>query len=318
MKKTFFILVITLAFNTVNSQTQPVFPDGGLEVKWVSVPSFRGPYNDYSIGSGELMHTLNSLYGFEGQEFQTELTAFKETNAHGGQYAMRLTTCNFANMLLVPGAFATLSPNFIAQFIENSGNISVVHGFEGKPTHLQGYYKFTPVGGDSAAIEIELYDFDVTIASEKLVIKQAVSEWTYFDIPIHYSIGTTSDIKIIFASSAAYDFGNLFNCQGQVGSSLFIDDIAFSYIPLGITQPLLEQFISKAYPIPASDRVIIELDKEFSGNLLIYNMLGSEVFQTTFSGSKIECNTSNLQSGNYFYRIMKENKIYSTGRIVVE
>jgi hypothetical protein len=55
-----------------------------------------------------------------------------------------------------------------------------------------------------------------------------VSDWEDFSLDINYlKEGTPNCIQFFFTSSAGYDFVDLYNCKGGIGSQLFIDDIAF-------------------------------------------------------------------------------------------
>ena len=94
-----------------------------------------------------------------------------------------------------------------------------------------GYYKYAPVASDSASISVKLYNGSEVIAEGYLLEKNEVNTWTQFEVPMVYSntSATPTHISIIISASAGYDFADLTNCQGQEGSSLWIDDLEFTF-----------------------------------------------------------------------------------------
>ena len=322
MKK--LLLLSGFMFFTFIPFLQAQIEDGGFETKWVEKPADRGVYWDFNVSDAAMLRTLNSLYAIEIQEFITELTSFREANTpHQGQYAMRMRTASFQNVILVPGIYATVPYDYIPQYINNKGFEAIVD-FESpasgdKPQRLTGYYKYSPVKNDSAAIEIELFNRGTSVAFALWKERNTVSEWTKFDIPIRYTLDADiNEIKLIFASSAGYNFELLDKCKGEVGSTFWIDDIAFEYGDVGLIEPLMERSASQVYPNPASDAITISFDQELNGKLVIYNVLGAEAAIQSVNGDKIEANITNLPAGSYFYRVIEGNKIRTSGKFIIE
>jgi hypothetical protein len=324
MKKLFFLsglmLFASMAFVYSQPQEEPI-EDGGFENKWVQKSSPRGSYFDFNPGDDVLLRTLNSLYEIEIiPEFTTQLTCFRESNnPHSGQYSLRMETVSFGNLLLVPGIYASIPKDYVDQFIDTEG-FEILSFFESKPKKLTGYYKYAPVNNDSAAIEIELLNYDVRTAYALWKEKNTVSEWTRFEIPINYvnEWFDVTDLKLIFASSAGYNFANLMDCKGQIGSKFWIDDIAFEYGGSGLCEPLMDRTCSTAFPNPANTTISISFDKVLNGKLVIYNMLGAEVSTLTVNGNSVEANISHLTTGSYFYRVIEGNIIRTSGKFIVK
>ena len=322
MKKLFFLSGLLLMASMLFAQSQEQIVDGGFETNWVQKNSSRGPYWDFNVNSTDMLRTLNSLYSLEVQVMETKLTSFREINPYAGQYALRMETVKLANTLLVPGAFGTISPDFVDEYLDPNGDhsIGLLAEFYSKPKRLTGYYKYAPVNNDSACIELELFDYPTRIASALWKEKNAVSEWTKFDIPINYTSEdrAVSDIKLIFASSGGYNFDQLDECRGQVGSKFWLDNIAFEYHDVGLREPLMERIYSKASPNPANTIVTISFDKTIDAKLVIYNILGAEVATQPISGNTVEANVSHLASGSYLYRVIEGNIIRASGKFIVE
>ena len=323
MRKLFFLsgLMIFASIHFAQAQNEQI-EDGGFETNWKTMSALgRQPstYFDFNTSEDDLLRTLNSLYAIEVQEFKTELTSFKETNnPRGGSNALRMETVSFQGVITVPGAFGTISPDFISEFLRD-GSIGVLTFFESRPKRLTGYYKYAPVNNDSASIEIELFNWDTRLAFSLWKEKNTVSTWTKFEIPLTYTNdwADVTDLKLIFSSSAAYNFNDLMHCRGSVGSKFWIDDIAFEYGDAGLVEPLLDRTASKAYPNPAATTVTISFDKPLEGQLVMYNILGAEVICQPVNGNSVEANISQLAAGSYLYRVIEGNIIRTSGKIVV-
>jgi hypothetical protein len=317
MKKTLLSFFFIISIVTLSAQ---VIQDGSFETKWGTYAAESGNYLDYSYeDSLDLLMTLNILYQLPADPIPGELTAYRETDAQDGNYAIRLTSKNLGGILLVPGALGTISNNFIEQFLSSEGIISVKKEFPFKPLALKGYYKYTPVNGDSAAIDMELFNGSVSIAKAQKIEYNTVSSWTFFNLPFVYSDTTlaATHIKLLFVASAGYNFNDLMSCVGQINSSLYIDNIYFEY-ENGLTESLLPIVKVTVYPNPSTDFVTFDFNREVKGELVIYNISGAQVGTINVSQSKVEYRNSDLSSGTYFYRLIDSNKILVSGKFIVK
>ena len=104
-------------------------PDGSFEADWKEYSAEKGKYMDYYSAA---FTTLNLLYELPDDPLPGKLTAFRSTDAQDGQYSMKLTTADLSGMILVPGAFGTLSRDFVGEF-PNTGGITVKKEFKYKP-----------------------------------------------------------------------------------------------------------------------------------------------------------------------------------------
>jgi len=327
MKKLFILSGFIFINSLIFAQPDQQIKNGGFET-WEQLESDYGKYWDFGVNRTDMLRTLNSLYGLGlGAMFTTKLTSFRETqkeHVHSGQYSLRMQSVYLEKGdLFVPGAMGTISPDFINEFLDliDGGKIGVFAEFGSRPKGLKGYYKYTPVNGDSAAIEIELRDYNMNrVGSALWIEKNTVSEWTHFDIEINYTANESEvfELKLIFSASAGYNFDDLENCKGQVGSRIWFDDIAFRYEDVGLLEPLMDRTHSKVYPNPATTSITISFDKVLDGKLVIYNVLGAEVTVQAVSGNTVETNISHLASGSYFYRIIDGNLIRTSGKFLVE
>jgi uncharacterized repeat protein (TIGR02543 family) len=82
----------------------------------------------------------------------------------------------------------------------------------------------------------------------------------------------------------------------------------------GIGEQLANSLV--IYPNPVSDKLTVEA-QEAIGTVEIYNLMGAVVYSQKNCGNKVEINTSDLQSGIYFIRLMND-KVSETRRFVKE
>lgn len=74
-----------------------------------------------------------------------------------------------------------------------------------------------------------------------------------------------------------------------------------------------------AFPNPSSSNVTIQLADEVPNPvLMIYDIAGTLVLQTTFTGEQIVLDRSDLPSGMYFYRVLNNNDLVGSGKIIME
>lgn len=212
--------------------------DGGFESCWYSQEMTDETYLEYK---SSVFYTLNNLHALievpDLMLTSSPITAYRDEDAHGGNYCMKLVTGVLTDQskgrLLIPGAIAPLDQNFVYQFLtpsEYPDGINVKREYHEKPEVLKGYYKYIPVAGDSASVSVKLYNGSDVIAEGYFLEKNAVNAWTQFEVPIVYSNSATpTHISIIISASAGYNFADLTHCEGQEGSTLWIDDLGFTF-----------------------------------------------------------------------------------------
>ena len=322
MKKITLLLSSFLLFPFFLSAQQYQLPDGGFETGWKSEIGVNGQFWEYKTN---YFYTLNELYAIAiPGGGKADLTAFREERAnhvHNGNYSIRLVSghVQVGEVIFLPGLVGTITENFVDEFTEEN-RVSITRDWAyDTPRALTGWYKYNPVNGDSALIDIGLYDYGTTeIALAKKVIKETVNEWTKFEITIpeqHWN-KEVQEIRVLFVASAGVNFANFDQCKGQKGSTLWVDDVQLIY-NVGIKQNFFSTLKTKAFPNPATELLNIELNEHFSGKVMVYNVAGSLVIEENITGTQCQLNTSALASGNYIYKLMEGNTIFAQGKFVV-
>ncbi len=304
--------IIFIILTQLSAQT--VLPNMDLE-EWAEFPFSSGFYEE---PAGGIWTTANKAVLLNPEIFK--ITTFKTGDAHHGNYAAKIVT----DLADLPGPndilqTGTLATGYFDEMALPPSNLKDGVPFTGRPYRLKGYFKYLPVKQDSCDVYSLLYKWNPSTKSRDTIAYAwktdtiTVKEWTKFDLPYHYYSEEVPDtISIIFAPSAG---GDLF--EGQVGSTLYIDDISLEF-ENGVEWMLMSEVVSKAYPNPASDRVTIELSGEIrQGRLILYSFQGNVCLNTGFTGNLAIIDVADLPSGSYYYHIIDSKKIVSGGSLII-
>lgn len=321
MKKTIFFFAFCFLFSVFCLHAQEPIPDNSFENSWELKEGQYGTYHEFNT---EMFYTLNGLSVIEPPLGPGEVTVYRDGNARHGQYCAKLVSAKVAigDPIFLPGLLGTLSENYISDFLDHEGKVEYKYDWYGNttPHALEGWFKYAPVEGDSALIDIGFYDPQgrLVFAAQK-IIKETVPYWTEFSvvIPKQYRDRMFKDIRILFVASAGVNFESLLECKGRYGSTLWIDNVSLNYGPLGIKQNLLSTLQTNAYPNPAINVLNIELNEHFTGKIMVYNTLGNLIMEETVNGTQSQLNIATLAAGNYVYRLMEGNTIFAQGKFIV-
>lgn len=214
LRTAYFCLSTVLGglFLVAQAQSYPELPNGDLE-DWTSVGPYENPTQWTSL------NILTSVFA--------PVTVTKTTDSYEGMYAARLETQDFFGNI-IPGII------YLGTFDTGLGINGLIAGVPfagGLPAGLSGYYKYTSVNNDSAAVVAQLWGINPasgqrdTIAEATVVFYQSSNQYAPFDIPFVYMSGVVPDsINVVATSSAGgADF------LGVGGSTLYIDGLNLHY-----------------------------------------------------------------------------------------
>lgn len=197
---------------------------------------FTTSTGNYINPMGEFLQSLNELASVPPEASGPgPVTADTVTDCMQGKYAVRLTSKNF----VLTQTITIFIPGYIGASVLDIPNATIHLGrpYTQRPQKLQGYYKYAPAGSDSALIQIALTRYNTgagkrdTISYNRIMIKNAVSSYTQLDQTLTYLdlTATPDTLVLIFSASGGIDFTNLQGCSGQVGSTLWVDDLKFIF-----------------------------------------------------------------------------------------
>jgi hypothetical protein len=203
----------------------------------------------------------------------------KSTDHYGtGSYSVKLESKHITIPSIdVPG-FITLGKLNIDMI---SGTYSVTGGVPiiDKPTHLKGYYKFIPKGGDSTLVGIGLFKTTAgitdTVASGVFTTKTAAPDWTPFYVWISYQSDVQPDtMNIIALSTAQASFPT-------PGTLLYLDELSLDYTT-GVNGNEPPSGIN-VYNDRETRRLILYYDFPEPENTIVflYNSIGQKIFSSS-------------------------------------
>jgi hypothetical protein len=237
----------------------------------------------------------------------------QSTDARTGQFALRIENVisNFGDTL----GFVTNGYFGINDFM---GGMAVNQN----PVMVSGYYKYTPVGNDTALVGVFISKFDVTfgysVRLDSMLVKlPPAANYTNFIVPINYNGWPIADsLNITFAS------GNFQNDSSLLvpGSVLLVDDIEVFYNPVSVESFKFEQS-PNVFPNPAQNTLYIKLDKNYATQIFkLFDAKGSLVFEGNCQyqdGTIASMDISEVPQGLYFYQLNNGNSV-QTGKINVQ
>ncbi len=207
------ILVLCLAPAWAIFAQTPI-PNSGFE-SWTSYGSYSNP-DGWDSPNAELMAI----------PFFGVAVVSKSTDKHGGLFSAKLESKHITLPPLdAPGFIITanLTLDIASMSYTISGGVPITD----QPSHLTGFYKFLPKGGDSCIIGIGLFKTTAgvrdSIAHGEFTTKDTVSDWTPFSAWIDYDTVVNPDTMQVYAISSAQEVMN-------AGTVLYVDDVALDYI----------------------------------------------------------------------------------------
>jgi hypothetical protein len=317
MKKlVLFLMACILTGAASFSQTN--LPNGDME-GWHDVTLGTVTYVQID---GPMFNTLNELAAIPPPIGPGPVTVEKQDNAHSGSWCAKLTSENFTmipNDIFIPGMMGFTQLDML-----NNG-IKLGKPCPGcKPSKFYGWYKFDQVNGDSCAAILLASKWNTTLHKKDTIgycrtdFKAPQTAWTYFEMPVSYSGTDTPDsLLVLLVSSGGFSAINFQGGVGQVGNTMYVDDISIDY-PLGITQVLMPEIGVKTYPNPAKGSMTLELTQRIPGGMLdIYDMDGRLVTSQEIENTVNTVNVNGLLPGQYHFKVLDGKTIQNSGFFMV-
>ncbi len=253
--------------------------------------------------------SVNDVKKLTGNE--NHLTAFPYTPAQHGNYAIRLKSV-MALTTFIPGVVVTGTFSFQQQQLAQG------KPFTTKISKLKGYYKYSPVNGDSGVAYVHLSKWNPvsnkrdTIAVDSLLFIENQSDWKAFEINLDFSafpFVTPDSIVIRFVSSVNAGIGG-----GKVGSELIIDNLSIEY-PVSNQKPFYENF--SLFPNPFQDLLTIQHNSMKTLYLELYDELSKKILSETIDNTTHYFHWNFLQPGIYTLIIKdKQSNLIRTQKII--
>jgi hypothetical protein len=193
------------------------------------------------------------------------------------------------------------------------------------PEIISGYYKYEPVGPDTAIVKMTLYHFNQNtgiseILEDKIIKLPPASEYTYFEIESNYfSLPEPDTLNIAFGSSNFNDDGAFVG----LGSTLYIDALEITYKPHIVSvENHTAQDKVRFYPNPASETIYFEISDATKESIEVTftDLRGTVFYNGKYNssfGQKNGIDVSYLAPGLYFYNLNLKDQNYN-GKFMVK
>jgi hypothetical protein len=297
MKRFISGLIIFSFFFLMRLNGQTLVPNGGFET-WINHGSYDNP---------QYWDTPNQAIAI-ALPFGTKVVT-KSTDPNSGSFSARLESKQLSlPSIVVPGVvtLGTLTIDIFAQTYGISGGVPITD----KPTHLKGFYKYQPKGGDSCAIGIGLTKWNSGVRDSVGIgafsTHDTVNVWTPFYAWIDYVHTEQPDTFNILAISSA-------DSTPTAGTVLYVDDISLDYT-LGVNPEDPAAGIN-IYQDREEHQILVYFDfgKAENTEIRLFNMTGQSVWQTpdetVLKGRRI-LNYTGFTTGVYLMEILHGGKKY--------
>lgn len=282
MKKHFLLFALLGATSLANAQS---VPNGGFET-WTNFTTYEDP--QYWSGMNAM-----SMLG-------ASPTAIKSTDAHSGNYALKLITSvsdigGDGEMDTIPGMILLGNMDMM------SGTGTAGAAFAHRPDSLIGWYKLISPNNVPFQLQFSSTKWDAgTQSAETIGVANyegnASSNYVRFSIPITYWGSVNPDSIQVYIANSAEGSG--------VGNQLFIDDLSFvTNNTTGIEERSAQIYM---YPNPVTTLLTIQSDQPIQ-RMLVKDIRGRQLFEKIGNSENYQVETSNFAAGTYFCELYFSN-----------
>jgi len=299
MKTSFLVFLCFFLFLRFFGQGITTIPNHDFE-QWDSYPNYQDPA-EWDSPNEEI--SAIPIFG------TTVVT--KSSDHSSGLFSARLESKEILFVGVIPGFLTcgTITIDISSLSYEVTGGAPVYD----KPTHLKGYYRYFPKGGDSCAIGIGMFKtFIDTINGNSTVeagigtfsTKDTVPDWTLFSAWIDYYIPDQPDTMNIIALSSAMELPT-------PGSVLFVDDLFLDYT-VGI-DPADPASGIHVYNDQETKRLLVffDFEKKETACVKLFSITGqclAEITREAYQNGKLVVPYGLYRQGIYILEVVHDGK----------
>ncbi len=297
MNRFLSLLALFSFFLVIRSQGQTQVPNGDFE-NWTNFGTYENP---------QFWDTPNQALSI-ALPFGTKVVT-KSTDHESGSFSARLESKQLTfPSLIIPGVvtLGTLTINIFTQTFSINGGVPI----QDIPTHLKGFYKFLPKGGDGCAIGIGLTKWNNgtrdSVGIGVFSTYDSVNVWTPFYAWIDYVLTEQPDtFNILAITSADY--------TPTAGTVLYVDNLSLDYT-LGVKpgDPAADIDI---YQDREEHQILVYFDFKMpeATEIQLFNMTGQAVVKTpveTLMKDRRILGYKGFSTGLYVLEILHGGKKY--------
>lgn len=263
---------------------QQQIPNAGLD-EWTLVKGSSG-FKDYEEPSQGWTSGNGVIHIAAGADPVCE----RSTDAYSGAACAKLTTRRIFGQI----ASGSLYLGVFRLDLSNPAS-SAKRGipFAGPvPTRFRGWYRYAPVGSDSAAIYAMFTKWDgsrrVVLGEARLRISAAVPTWTAFDVAVPPLAEPPDSMSVVAASSAGGE-----NFRGDAGSTLWVDDLSFAWEAVSVSE-------TTSAPVLSFDGTMLHVQHTAVSTVLATDLRGRTERLPMMSDGRAAC--TQLTGGVWLFR----------------
>lgn len=317
MKKTLVLLTALLAVSFAWAQQ---LPDGGFEEWKTSAKPSVATGEKYEDLANPFWQTLNGLSELPKEMGTGPIVVFKDQGKFGICPRMESNQLKLGEKtIFLPGLVGSITVIVDKQTADLGRTFSAPAK---SLKSLKGYMKYKPVNNDSALIWAQLFAEGKMIGSLEQKYTEPIEDWKEFELDFRYrnDEAPIDSICVLFVSSAGVRFDSLFECKGQIGSTLWVDGCRFVIegqddpgAPDAGNDPVdptanetLNTLKVNAYPNPATD--VLNVTVEENAQLVIFDQAGRVLLQQAVQAGENTLNIAELKAGFYTFRVTGAQK----------
>lgn len=303
MKKTITLFFIAFSLQAILLQAQPITNNGFEQLNSDGTISYWGNVYIFSAWFDSLgvSHTDSIIY--DGPFYAPTYDAHSGSNALELRNAWNFTT----NTGIVGAAGLDNDTVFSSWGASNMIPTNATPGNPFEPLSLSFYHKYFPVNGDSAYVEVTLWDSSGNPVAEGIqVITDANSTFTYSSVNLNYYTPGSADYYSIIIRNFYTEIPGY--REPSLGTRLIVDDLEFNFAAVGTNTVQTEKQIA-VFPNPVSDKINIHLNSEKNSSYKIYNGTGKLILQGSLFENKSVVSLNNFDEGIYFIEIINGKEI---------
>ncbi|MDP1727542.1 MAG: T9SS type A sorting domain-containing protein [Bacteroidota bacterium] len=260
----------------------------------------NGGFESWSSNDPTSWVSTNGLMFFGNPQ-----TIFKSNDAHSGSFACEMVAAKITTKpsgIFVPDYGGSI---FLGKQTFTSSQWGMKYTY--RPTHVEYWFKYKPVGTDTANGLFILTRWDSvqakrdTIATAFTFHHNTDTIYTKASVAFTYYSSATPDTAIIGVASVAL------SCD-HAGSKFLLDDLNFTGGNVGVSVIEASAYFD-IYPNPSHEILNIKFNKNYSKvSLSLYNLLGKEVVLDVYKNiQETNIQTSQLEAGLYLLKVSNED-----------
>ena len=277
----------------------------------------NGSFETWGSGEPDSWNTSNTnILGLDFTPVTKDLTSPEDGTA-SAKLTVVTKTIPFVGAITIQAALTlgTLNIDPIAQTATLTGG----YPFTAMPQKLTGYFKYQPVNNDTCYFGWGLTKWHNggrdTIGYVAKDTMGTINAWTYFELPLEYTIWEAPDtMNILFVNSNPSDG------LTHTNTKMWVDNLSFVYGVVSIQGVTFAKGLSLYAERDARQLVLSStFEKQENLDIGLFNMAGNEMrhWKRSMQTSTEHLDVGGLVPGTYLIRILSGSRLIDSRKITI-